>query len=202
MYISKLNLTTDENEIIDFICKYSFATIVTTKDDRPNASHLPFVISKKEGKTILTSHFAKANQQWTELSAHETLVIFTEPHAYISPKHYDKEMNVPTWNYIAVHAYGKAKVISDREQTMKIIEKTIHNYEADYLPQWNSLPEAYKLKMLNGIVAFEIEVTSFQASKKLSQNKTEDEKQRIITALKASPNNIESELGIYMEKES
>lgn len=202
MHISKTNLLTDEAEILDFITKFSFATIVTAQDNRPTATHLPFVVSKRGDKTILTSHFNKANNQWRQLLAHDVLVIFTEPHAYISPKNYEKELNVPTWNYISVHAYGKATLLQEIAQAFKVMEQTINNYEADYLEQWNGLPEDYKLKMLNGVVAFEIEVTDFQASKKLSQNKTEQEKKKIIESLHTSPLEVERQIAQYMEKEN
>lgn len=69
MYIPKLNRTTDQEEIIAFMQKYSFATIITVKDNYQTATHLPFIISKREDKIILTSHFAKANPQWQELTA-------------------------------------------------------------------------------------------------------------------------------------
>jgi transcriptional regulator len=201
MYISKLNLVTDQKEIVDFIKRYSFGTVVTAVNNAANACHLPFVVSQRDGKTILTSHFAKANTQWEELTGRDVLVIFTEPHAYISPKHYDKEQSVPTWNYIAVHAYGKAILIEDPAGAIEVLESTINNYEAEYMAQWERLPEDYKTKMIKGIVAFEIEVDSFQASKKLSQNKNEAEKQRIINALIDSPHQTDQEIGRYMAKE-
>lgn len=201
MHVSNINLLTDEDEIFDFITKFSFATIVTARDNRPTATHLPFVVSKRGDKTILTSHFGKANTQWQELLDHEVLVIFTEPHAYISPANYEKELNVPTWNYISVHTYGKATLLQETDQAFKVLENTITNYEAGYLEQWNNLPQDYKVKMLKGIVAFEIEVTTFQGSKKLSQNKTEAEKKKIIETLTASPSEVERQIADYMKKE-
>jgi transcriptional regulator len=201
MYIAEINLVTDQQEITDFITKYSFGTIVTAVENTAHASHLPFVVYQRNGKTILTAHFAKANAQWKELIDREVLVIFAEPHAYISPKHYDKELNVPTWNYIAVHAYGKAKLIQEEHAVIEILERTINTYETEYMDQWNRLPDDYKTKMAKGIVAFEIEVDYFRASKKLSQNKNEVEKQRIIKALSESPNQADREISLYMAQE-
>jgi transcriptional regulator len=91
--------------------QFSFATIVTVKDGVPSATHLPFVVSQRDDQIILTSHFAKVNPQAAEILNCKPLVIFTEPHAYISPRHYESEQSVPTWNYIAVHAYGTATLI-------------------------------------------------------------------------------------------
>ncbi|MBK8473954.1 MAG: FMN-binding negative transcriptional regulator [Sphingobacteriales bacterium] len=94
-----------------------------------------------------------------------------EPHAYISPQLYESPINVPTWNYIAVHAYGKAQLIADEIAATALLEQTINYYEAQYMVQWNSLPQDYKDRLLKGIVAFEIVVTELQGKQKLSQNK-------------------------------
>ncbi len=198
MYIPKINLLTEEAEVLAFIKKYSFATIVTTKKNVANASHLPFTVSKIDQNIILTGHFAKANQQWEELLESKVLVIFTEPHAYVSPKHYESDLNVPTWNYIAVHAYGQAKIIEDESQALACLEAMINVYEADYKSQWDKMPLDYKLKMLNGIVPFEIAVTEFQAKQKLSQNRSAIEKNNIITAFENGDDN-EKQISAYMK---
>lgn len=200
MYTPKHFQLTDEQEAISFMQRYSFATIVTATDNVPFATHLPFLVSKRDDKIVLSSHFAKANPQATEIIGKDILVIFTEPHAYISPKHYEKETNVPTWNYIAVHAYGKATILSEGEQTTGLLSQMISNYEADYLTQWNNLPDEYKQRMMKGIVAFEIIVDDLQGKQKLSQNRSETERENIITALSDSGDTIEAEIGKYMSR--
>lgn len=200
MYIPKNFLTTDQDEIIAFIKQYSFATIITAKANLPTATHLPFLISEREDKVILTSHFAKANSQWEDLRENQVLVIFNEPHAYISPKHYEKELNVPTWNYFSVHAYGQAHLITEENQTFDVLEATIENYEIGYKQQWDNLPQDYKIKLVKGIVAFGIVVTDLQAKKKLSQNKTEEEQNKIIDSLSSSENRNERDVAKYMEQ--
>ncbi|MBV8388803.1 MAG: FMN-binding negative transcriptional regulator, partial [Mucilaginibacter sp.] len=172
MYIPHFNSFTDGQEIVAFMQRYSFATIVTQIDGLPVATHLPFLVKVENDKLVLQAHFAKANPQWKEIEGNTSLVIFTEPHAYISPNNYEKTENVPTWNYIAVHAYGKACILEDIEQKTTLLKHTITTYESTYLQQWEGLPEQYRLKMMNGIVAFEIEVTDLQAKKKLSQNRS------------------------------
>ena len=198
MYTPNYFRLTDIQETVDFMRKYSFATLVTVSNGIPSATHLPFLVDQREDKVVLISHFAKANPQAHNIADDIALVIFTEPHAYISPKHYEKELNVPTWNYLAVHAYGKAVVIEDKEKVTALLEKTICNYEADYLTQWNKLPADYKLKMMNGIVAFEIVVNDLQGKKKLSQNKTEQEQQNIINALGNAADSNERDIARYM----
>ena len=125
-------------------------------------------------------------------------MIFTEPHAYISPINYEKEQNVPTWNYLSVHAYGKATLIEDKTQVAQVLEKMIGFYEVAYRKQWDNLPAGYKIKMMNGITAFEIVVTDLQAKKKLSQNRKELERENIIASLSKSTDQNELEIATYM----
>jgi len=200
MYIPKNFLTTDSAEIVSFMKQYSFGTIINTQNNYPIATHLPFLVSVKDDQVVLSSHFAKANPQWEIIEAHPSLVIFTEPHAYISPQHYEKELNVPTWNYFSVHAYGQGKILTDETLTYKILEATINSYEPAYKTQWDALPEEYKSKMIKGIVAFEIVVNDLQAKKKLSQNRTDIEKEKIIAHLSVSENQNEKEIARYMSQ--
>jgi transcriptional regulator len=98
-----------------------------------------------------------------------------------------------------VHAYGKAALINDKQEVANVLEKMIRFYEAAYLQQWNKLADDYKLKMMNGIVAFEIAVSNLQGKSKLSQNRTELEKQNIINAFNKSANSKEREIAAYMK---
>ncbi|MEO6330539.1 MAG: FMN-binding negative transcriptional regulator [Ginsengibacter sp.] len=200
MYIPTINSLTDRDEIVAFMKQFSFATIITSRHNLPVATHLPFLVTTKDNNIILISHFAKANQHWAEIENNKALIIFSEPHAYISPKNYDKELNVPTWNYISIHAYGHGKLITETDKVFKVLEATINNYESSYKHQWETLPEDYKLKMLKGIVAFEIVVTDLQAKKKLSQNRTVGEQQKIITSLLKSTDSNEQLIAGYMMK--
>jgi transcriptional regulator len=201
MYIPRINLETDKEEIIAFMQQFSFATIVTAKDNVPTATHLPFLVSAEHDNITLTSHFARANDQWKDIESHDVLVIFSEPHAYISPKHYDKELNVPTWNYISVHAYGQGEIITDPGSVFKVLENTIDNYETSYKQQWEHFPVDYKLKLSKGIVAFNVIVKDLQAKKKLSQNRSETEKEKIINTLSTSNDTNEQLIAEYMKKE-
>lgn len=200
MYIPNINRATDKAEILAFMQRYSFATIITSKDNYPTATHLPFVVSIKDDQVILTSHFAKANEQWQDIEGNPVLVIFSEPHAYISPQHYEKELNVPTWNYISVHAYGQAQLLTEPEQAFAVLGKTIDTYESAYRQQWEQLPDDFKQKMVKGIVAFEIKVQDLQAKKKLSQNRSGTEQRRIVDSLSKSADTNEQVIGEYMKR--
>ncbi|MDB4901875.1 MAG: paiB [Mucilaginibacter sp.] len=198
MYIPSFNKFEDQQEAIAFMQRYSFATIITVKDSVPTATHLPFLVKQKDNKIILSSHFAKANPQSTDIINNNALVIFIEPHAYISPKNYEKEQNVPTWNYLAVHAYGKCAVLDGDENKAALLKEMIKYFEADYLKQWDNLPDDYKQKMMRGIVAFEVVVDDLQAKAKLSQNRTPKEQENIIHQLNNAENSTEKDIAEYM----
>ncbi|MEP7269171.1 MAG: FMN-binding negative transcriptional regulator [Saprospiraceae bacterium] len=201
MYIPNTNLMSGKSEAVEFMQRFNFATIISAKSDFPMATHLPFLVSFKDDIIILTSHFAKANEHWKLIETDKILVIFSEPHAYISPKNYEKKLNVPTWNYISVHAYGQGRIINDQENVLKVLENTINTFESEYMHQWDLLPHDYKDKMSKAIVAFEVRVTDLQAKKKLSQNKTEAERLNIIDSLSKSANTNEHLIADYMKKD-
>ncbi|MEC5145849.1 FMN-binding negative transcriptional regulator [Chitinophaga sp. 212800010-3] len=201
MFIPTINQMTDKAEIIAFMTRFSFATIVNNAAGVPVATHLPFQVTERDGQVVLTAHFAKANDQWQEIEKGRSLVIFNEPHAYVSPRHYENQLQVPTWNYVAVHAYGQATLITDPAAVMKVLEDTILTYEAGYLQQWSGLPDSFRQKMMNGLVAFEIVVDDLQAKKKLSQNKTVQEQKSIIRELSASEDTNAVVTAEYMQRE-
>jgi transcriptional regulator len=201
MYIPKHFLNTNDDDVIAFIKQYSFATIVSSKNGRPVATHLPFVVGKEDGVLNLKSHFAKANPQSDIIDGQEALIIFSEPHAYISPKHYEKEQSVPTWNYISVHVYGLCRVMDDLDLKSQLIDETIFSFEEAFREQWKRQPREFVEKMLRGIVAFEVEVTEMQAKFKLSQNRSQTERESIIRELSNSDNPVQSQIAEYMKAE-
>lgn len=201
MYIPVINEMNDRDEVMAFIKEHSFATIITNGGGVPIASHLPMVIEEEVDSLKIIGHFAKANSHWQLLNNQKSLIIFAEPHAYISPAHYESLVNVPTWNYIAVHVYGDCTLVTDDASSIAILEKTIGTYEAEYKKQWDALPADYKKANLNGIVCFEMKVTDIQAKKKLSQNKTSNERQSIIRQLEKSSNTLEVKIAGLMQKE-
>ena len=106
---------------------------------------------------------------------------------------------MPTWNYIAVHAYGQATLVTEQNKVLNILENTIEYYDNSYRQQWDNLPGDYKSGMIKGIVAFEIVVTDIQGKKKLSQNKTISEQQKIINTLSGSKDSNERIIADYMK---
>jgi len=188
-----------ETEKIAFMRKYSFATIITNKETIPIATQLPFYIDESSDKLVLSSHFALANEQAKYIETNTSLIIFTEPHAYISPVHYDKPESVPTWDYISVHAYGKARILTDEKSKINALEQMITFYDQNYLDQWAGLSDKFKKGMMRGIIAFELEVTDLQGQKKLSQNKNAAERLRITGHLEKSDNTVERDIANYIK---
>ena len=203
MYTPTHFAQTDTATLVAFMRRFSFATIVSQVAERPFATHLPFVVEHSEdGQVTLLAHFAKANPQWQTLEAQTALVIFSEPHAYISPSLYEKELNVPTWNYVAVHAYGQATLITDEAQAFELLEKQMQTFEKEYLIQWSGLPQEYKNAMVKGIVAFRLNVSQLEGKEKLSQNKKAGERERIIAHLAESPDGAARQMAELMQQKS
>lgn len=199
MYIPSFNRFDDLQGIVAFMQRYSFATIITVKDDLPIATHLPFVVKQEGERVILRAHFAMANSQAADSAGKKVLVIFAEPHAYISPKNYEKADNVPTWNYVAVHAYGTCSLLRNEEDKSELLKETISYFEADYLKQWEKLNIDFRQKMMKGITAFEIKVDDLQAKRKLSQNRSAQEFDNIITGLSHAGSSAERDIAAYMK---
>lgn len=183
MYVQREYREEDRDKLIQFIREHSFATLVSYDGEKPVATHLPFVVKQDGEKLSLITHMALANQQKKTLSNGEVLVIFQGPHAYVSPTNYEDKIRVPTWNYIAVHAYGNARVESFEEHD-SILRSMIDEYEPSYMQQYESLPEHYKLPNMKAIVCLEIVITKLEASYKLSQDKSTDDRVRVAETLK------------------
>lgn len=184
MYSPKYYKVTDFDEIREFIHNNSFGTIVTTKQGKPIATHLPLELHKQGDVYYITGHFAYANPQWRTLEDnHENvLVMYQGPHAYISSSWYKSE-NVPTWNYQSVHIYGIASIMSEQEleEDLKLLLQKYEQHRNNPA-LWENLSSKTK-NQIKGIVGFKIKIQEVQAVYKLSQNRNEDDYQNIIDKL-------------------
>jgi len=164
-----------------------FAIVVSAGDGSPFATHIPVLVTESAGGILLRGHVARANPHWEMMEQEqETLVIFHGPHAYISPSLYGSRESVPTWNYAAVHAYGRARVFHEPGPLTEVLLETIGQFEQAYLEQWRGLNENYRAKMLSNIVGFEIAVERLEAKFKLSQNRPKADQARVIESLESS----------------
>lgn len=201
MYIPNHFRNTDAVEMILFMRAHPFALIVNNGALVPQATHLPFACDERDGRLFLLSHFARGNPQWQSLKeGSEALVIFQGPHAYISPAHYEHRQNVPTWNFVAVHARGMIRLLHEEKHARTVLEKMIAAYEPAYREQFDGLSGDYISGMIKGIVAFELDVLQLEGKYKLSQNKTEREQQNIIDSLGQSDDGAARETAQYMQR--
>jgi len=186
MYIPALFDETGLANLHDFMRTHSFATVVTTLAGKPFASQLPLFLESASGaQGALIGHMAKANPHWQEMQAGaEVMVVFHGPHAYVSPAWYAaKSMVVPTWNYMAVHAYGKARILP-QEELVQALQQLVDEHESSYEQPWQlELTQEMREKMLGAIVGFEIVLSLIEGKFKLSQNRPREDQRRVIKQL-------------------
>jgi transcriptional regulator len=201
MYVPRHNQLEDRAALLAYMRAYSFAALATCGPGGLMATHLPFVIEERDGEITLLAHMARANPQWRDFAAAaEARVIFMQPHAYVSPRLYDSRQNVPTWNYVAVHAYGRPVLIEERAAKLDLQKKLIRQHDADYLAQLAELPEAYLEAKLAAIVSFSLAVTRIDARYKLSQDKNPAERERIARELEAGGDSVAAETARLMRE--
>ncbi|MEE9325737.1 MAG: FMN-binding negative transcriptional regulator [Cocleimonas sp.] len=184
-------------KLLEIMQENAFATIITTDPDGlPVATSLPFLIKQKNDQFTLQAHFAKANPQWEHLEKNkQVLVTFNGPHCYISPTWY-RAQGVPTWNYVAVHAYGSATLF-DNKRTAALIETLSDKYEATMETPWKAQSAGvknYAENLLDHIIGFEITVHKLQGKVKISQNKTIDDLKSVVKALQQSSSEQEQKI--------
>lgn len=204
MYTPKNFREDDIATLHDHIQAYSFAMLLTGHAGLPQISHLPFLLDEGRGPYgTLIAHMARANPQWQAFDANrEVAVVFQGPHTYISPSWYAaSDTNVPTWNYTVVHAYGKPQIIEDDAVVYQILQDLVRKFEANFEKPWEYCVPAESLpQRLRGIVAFEIEITRLEGKFKLSQNRTSDDRLRVIAALQESGDAHDVEVATLMQQ--
>lgn len=189
MYIPPSFAETRREVLAAFIRQHSFGTLITTSPDgQLCASHIPFLLRDTGPHGTLVAHVARQNDQWRALHPdRDVLVIFQGPHAYVSPRSYETGPAVPTWNYAAVHAYGRPRLIEHPAEVRQLLAEMVQTYEGSGSGAWrmSDVPSEYITKLASGIVAFTIDVQRIEGKYKLSQNRSEADQRRTITALEA-----------------
>jgi transcriptional regulator len=181
----------------------SFATIVTADDGVPFASHVPVLLDGEAvaGSLRVRGHFARANPHWQRLADRTALVIFNGPHAYVSPSWYEpRAQNVPTWNYAAVHAYGRARLL-DSAGVRAVLADLVDAHERAMPDPWpmEAVPAELVDKLLGAIVGFEIAVDRIEGKLKLSQNRSTEDQRRVREHLLGSDDATARELARWMD---
>ena len=200
MYSPPYNRLEDRIELLAFMRANSFPVLVTATGSVIHASHLPVTVHDDGTQIVIDMHMAKNNPQWKEFFDDEVAVIFSGPHAYVSPRWYEDEERVPTWNYAAVHAYGVPKINSDRKAKAESQRRLIESLDPAWLPKHDALSDVYVNQMLDGIVNFSIPVARIDTRWKLSQNRGRQEMELIVAALEKSGDAGARELAALMRK--
>ena len=170
MYTPPYNRVEDRAEIVAMMRAHNFCLLLTGTGGALHGTHLPCLVDERGDRMVIELHMAKANPQWQQFYDDEVLVVFSGPHAYVSPRWYQRKPAVPTWNYAAVHAYGRVSVLEEQAKHAALA-KLVAAHDPAWQPEFERLPADYLRDMLGGIVAFEIAVTRLETRWKLSQNR-------------------------------
>jgi len=173
----------------------NLATLVTATAHGLLATPLPFMLDEREGKSgVLYAHLARANAQWNTPAIGEAMVIFSGPDAYISPSWYAAKREhgkvVPTWNYLAVHAYGPLEFFEDDARLLEVVDRLTQLHERARQAPWavTDAPDAYIRSQLKGIVGVRIPITRIEGKRKMSQNRSADDRAGVAEGLAQSEN--------------
>ncbi len=203
MYRPKMFDITDVTDMHGIIRANGFAALVTAGNQGMTASHIPLHLMDDGEFGLLWGHLAKANDQWQAFDGRtEALAIFGGPHTYISPSWYMTEKSVPTWNYEAVHAYGRPTVMDDPNQVIRRLASLTAQYEDGKPPPWtmDGLPDDFVRAQLKGIVAFEMRIERLEGKRKMSQNRKPEDAQGAIDGLKATGGKVENQVAEIVAK--
>lgn len=202
MYIPRANQEERIPVMQELIEDQPFASLITMGASGLFASHIPMVLERDGASPghlgCLKGHLSRANQHWREFTPTiQALAIFSGPHHYITPSWYEEKQetgrDVPTWNYVVVHAYGYLKVIEDGDWMMAHLERLTTIHEAASPVPWKlgDAPAGYIASMVKGIVGIELVIERLEGKWKVSQNRSERDRIGVAAGL-AELNTAES----------
>jgi transcriptional regulator len=200
MYTPPYNRMENRAEIVDLMRAHNFCLLVTGAGGELHGSHLPCLVAERGDRMVIELHMAKANPQWQQFFDDEVLVVFSGPHAYVSPRWYARAPAVPTWNYAAVHAYGTVAVVDDRQAKHAAQRRLVAAHDPEWLTEFDGLAQDYVDPMLAAIVVFEVAVTRLDARWKLSQNRGRREQDLVIENLERGAAAGDQALAALMRK--
>jgi transcriptional regulator len=203
MYVPKHFAETDVARLHALMRAHTFATLVSTIDGAPFATHVPLLLDAERGLLgTLVGHVARANPHWQAFDgSRPALAIFHGPHAYVSPRWFASTPNVPSWNYEVVHASGTPQRQGDPAAVRALLERSAAVFEAGAVEPWTlaSVTADYVTGMQRGIVAFEIPIERLEGKRKLSQNKAVTDRAGIAAGLRAEGRADEIAIAAAME---
>ncbi|HTJ98125.1 MAG TPA: FMN-binding negative transcriptional regulator, partial [Bordetella sp.] len=181
--------------------------LVTTGPDGLVATPMPMLLAAEEGEQgVLYGHMARANPHWRMTVTGDALAIFMGPDAYVSPSWYPGKQRdgkvVPTWNYVAVHAYGPVEFFDDAERLLRIVSGLTDLHESTREAPWSvsDAPPDYVASMLRGIVGIRLPIARIDAKRKMSQNRNEDDRAGVKAGLQASDDPMDRAVAALIPK--
>lgn len=193
MYTPPAFADNDADSIKATIRAARLANLITATADGPLATPLPLFLDDTEGERgVLYGHVARANPQWQAVPIGEALAVFMGPDAYVTPSWYAAKQEtgkvVPTWNYIAVHAYGPVEFFQEPQRLLAAVTRLTNIHEQPRAEPWavSDAPADFIAAQLRGIVGVRIPVTRFEGKRKMSQNRPEADRIRVAAGLAAS----------------
>ena len=193
MYIPPAFQETDLPFIHETMRSARLANLVIATANGPLANPLPLILDETEGPHgVLYGHVSRANGVWKETVLGDALAIFMGPHAYVSPSLYPTKQStgkvVPTWNYVAVHAFGPIEFFDDAARLLGVVTRLTRLHEGRRAVPWavSDAPEDYIQSQLKGIVGFRIPITRLEAKRKMSQNRTAEDRAGVAAGLAGS----------------
>jgi transcriptional regulator len=193
MYTPPMFRETDIASIHAAMRAARLTTLVTATADGMMATPLPLMLDATEGEHgVLYGHVARANPQWQAEPQGEAMAIFMGPDAYITPSWYATKQEtgkvVPTWNYLAVHAYGRLEFFDDAERLLDVVTRLTNLHEGSRAEPWSvaDAPEAFIAAQLRGIVGLRLAITRLEGKRKMSQNRSEADRRGVVAGLAAS----------------
>jgi transcriptional regulator len=200
MYLPPYFEAKERSHALDLMRSHPLATLISTDDaGLPFITHLPLHVLDDGAQITLLGHCAKPNPHRHHLLARPTAVVsFMGPQAYMSPSVYPDLARVPTWNYLTVVCTVQASFIDSFADKDRLLKHLIHDHDPAYAAQWRALPEDFQHKMMNGIAAFELQVTSLRCKLKLNQHRPEAH--AAMRAVYAAGNDEARALGEWMDK--
>ena len=180
------------------------ATLVTSTAEGMLATPLPLLLADEGEHGVLYGHVSRGNPQWKTTPIGDALVLCGGPEADVSPSWYASKQEhgkvVPTWNYVAIHAYGPVEFFDDESRLREVVSWLTDHHEASRVKPWRvtDAPEDYIRSQLRGIIGVRMPITRIEAKRKLSQNRPEADRQGVADALADSPHERDREVGALM----
>ena len=199
----------DVAEVHGLMRAHPFAILVTQGADGVTATHLPIVLKADQANPLgrIECHVARPNPQWKSFSADvDALMIFQGPEAYIRPGWYPSKAEhgkaVPTWNYVAVHAYGRLRVMNDKAWLLAHVGELSDQQEAPYEQRWSmsDAPASYLDVMTRGIVGLTLDITRLEGKVKMSQNRDMADRTGVVQGLGERGTGHDAEMAEMVDK--